>query len=997
MGVFDPSTDAPEKLKQEGDNVSVKFERLTPTTGRVSWNIPAPADGCSADQQAYDGIVVVLNTVANKPTDRPVDGNRYTADATGDPDLHAGDKIGDALVVGAFYGDKTTTSFDITDLVDGAAYFVTAHPVDQQNRYYNPGANGYSLPLQSNEKEPDTKAFHEIALSNPDGSDVIGTDSTGLTAGDVYNFFLCVDGKEYEILVDGANAQTYDELIAEINKQLQLVGNPFQGPLAPNTGGYYYNLATGELFQWNGSTNVPLEVTNHPTDPSLVAAGDYWLDSDSGSNDLFLRDLTNVSWILQTPTVEAGFDVINPSCDSYWYDSVPCDMWKWNGTTWCKRAPVFVQETDPSDPESLSCGSYWLDGDGILSVWTQNGECTEWVQTEAISWDLPPTQIVSGTYWFNDSTNELNLRVGALWEVQTDAFVQDEEPLTNVVGAQWFVPSTEQLFVLDQTNTWVETPVLIYGTDPTNPESCDLWFNTAIEQLFVWDAVSNEWDQVAQFFDQVEDPSASKVLPVGAIWVNNDVYYEWDGGQWVLIESGNVVVWPSDPTQIPVGTIWYQTTLDAYFVWDGSVWNTIEPIVADEDPAVPQLGAFWFNTTTNILSQWNGSAWIPVAYSSAPLAPTVGAVWFDTTQDVLLTWDGTAWVPASQDVTVALNVSEPASCTHNPTSNIVFTREAAGSLFSLRLGMITNATPQIIQPSISYIFKGDLFTSLTARAQLQDPVPGSDGLESIPMYDQQGVGTDGTMDERRELGDSIRRQLGYPTVEVELTQKQIDEAIQSAVEEFRLRSASAYRRVYFMMDLEPGRQRYSLTSKATGFNTIVNIMGIWRMTAAFQSLASASGVYGQTVIQHLYHMGTFDLVSYHLVSDYIEQLEMMFATRVTYTWDENTRQLDVFQSIRRRERVLLDAMIERTEQELMQNRFTKNWIERWAIAQCQLTLSEIRGKFAALPGAGGGVSLNAADLEEKARFNMEQCFQDIDNFVVNDIENLGMGSEFIIG
>jgi hypothetical protein len=265
------------------------------------------------------------------------------------------------------------------------------------------------------------------------------------------------------------------------------------------------------------------------------------------------------------------------------------------------------------------------------------------------------------------------------------------------------------------------------------------------------------------------------------------------------------------------------------------------------------------------------------------------------------------------------------------------------------------------------------------------------------MYDQQGVGTDGTMDERRELGDSIRRQLGYPTVEVELTQKQIDEAIQSAVEEFRLRSASAYRRVYFMMDLEPGRQRYSLTSKATGFNTIVNIMGIWRMTAAFQSLASASGVYGQTVIQHLYHMGTFDLVSYHLVSDYIEQLEMMFATRVTYTWDENTRQLDVFQSIRRRERVLLDAMIERTEQELMQNRFTKNWIERWAIAQCQLTLSEIRGKFAALPGAGGGVSLNAADLEEKARFNMEQCFQDIDNFVVNDIENLGMGSEFIIG
>ncbi len=144
-------------------------------------------------------------------------------------------------------------------------------------------------------------------------------------------------------------------------------------------------------------------------------------------------------------------------------------------------------------------------------------------------------------------------------------------------------------------------------------------------------------------------------------------------------------------------------------------------------------------------------------------------------------------------------------------------------------------------------------------------------------------------------------------------------------------------------------------------------------------------------------MGTYDLVSYHLISDYIEQLEQLFATRVVYTFDEGSRELFLFQRFTRDERVLLDCVIERTEQELLVNRWTKPWIERWALAECRTILAEIRGKYASLPGAGGGVSLNAADLVTKAQEDFAICLQEIDDFVVNDVENLGIGSEFIIG
>jgi len=73
------------------------------------------------------------------------------------------------------------------------------------------------------------------------------------------------------------------------------------------------------------------------------------------------------------------------------------------------------------------------------------------------------------------------------------------------------------------------------------------------------------------------------------------------------------------------------------------------------------------------------------------------------------------------------------------------------------------------------------------------------------------------------------------------------------------------------------------------------------------------------------------------------------------------------------------------------------WIERWALGEAKIMLSQVRGKYANLPGAGGGVALNAGDLSASAAEDFARCDQEIDDFVVNDVENLGIGSEFIIG
>jgi len=361
-------------------------------------------------------------------------------------------------------------------------------------------------------------------------------------------------------------------------------------------------------------------------------------------------------------------------------------------------------------------------------------------------------------------------------------------------------------------------------------------------------------------------------------------------------------------------------------------------------------------------------------------------LWFDTTVSILKEWDGTTWLAS--------------------TLVAVPTLTSGGDL------RITSSTTG----SGSYVLvvegEGWLFGWTTPLGNAEEAVLGTDGIVPEPSYSQIGIGDDGTPDQRRELMDSIRQQLGYPVVDVELTKYQLDTAVTAALESLRKRSAAAYHRAFFFVDIPPGEQNLLLTNKTVGFNRIVNVMGAYRVTSSFLSTAFGSGVYGQIALQHLYTMGTFDLLSFHLVSQYIETMEMLFASRLTFMWNEHTRQLSFFQTFGAgrnstdtgsgasgipAERVLLDCTLERSEQELMTDRWTKSWIERYASAEARMMLAEIRGKYASLPGAGGGVALNAGELRAIADADKEVCYQQLEDFIVNDVENYGIGSTFVIG
>ena len=996
MGTFDPHVDAPQQIKQEGEELIISFERTSSTTGTVTWQIPPPANGCTSDNQAYNGIVLMLNTVANSVSNRPVDGTVYIGDATADVDLHVGDRINGALVIGALYGDKTTTSVDVSGLLQDTAYFITGHIVDGTYRYHFEGMSTYALPYLYLEPQADLCAYQEIEFNGA----VNGTDATNLNAID-YTVDLQVDNVQYQLTVSGANALTFDELVDALNNAIEQLEDPFVGPTAPNTGAYYYNVSESKLYQWDGDSHVEIAVITELTNPVNVELGEYWLNPTTD----VLKKWTGspLAWAIQT-TLDTGWDPTDPTCDAFWDQTTGAtQMWKWDGSVWRIR-PTYVQDTDPSCAPVLTCSSYWYDETTeMLFIW--DVDTSAWVQTEGIAWDVDPTLPSIGTLWYDDVTDKLYARTNSTTWTQQTVTISETSPSFPVVGAYWFVPSTSELFTYTTGSPlWAATEVLIWGTDPTVPGSSELWWDTSSSPatvLNVRDSLNDIWTPVNSFTIGTTDPSLAQTLETGSVWKQTGgttvVYWEWDGSQFVQILDTNVASALTDPTVVATGDVWHDTVNDIYYERGGSPeWAVKDVITSTQDPNLLAVGSFWYNSTNGTLNMWNGASWVTILFSTSSLEPADGTLWFNTTSNDLIEWNKkqSAWIDSTPIALVTLNDSRGCS----PTGNLIFSTTNCGSFGQILIGTATTGQDLTTFVETQFTFTGTLFPAMGLTSlNLKANAIGVDGLTGIPSYATVGVGTDGTSDERRELADSIRKQLGYPTIEVELSKYQIDTAITKALEALRQRSASAYRRVYFFLDCKIGRQNYLMTNERVGFNKIVNVMGCWRITSAFMSTVHAAGVYGQTILQHLYHQGTYDLVSYHLISDYIEQLEQLFATRIVYTFDEGSRELFIFQRFTRDEKVLLDCVIERTEQELIINRWTKPWIERWALAECRLQLAEVRGKFASLPGAGGGVSLNAADLTTKAEADFAQCQADIDDFIVNDVENLGIGSEFIIG
>lgn len=984
MSTFDLMPDAPGLLRAESINIQLKFERTSATTGRVSWNIPTPATGCAADQQAYCGMLVTLDTKPSTIDKIPSNGTVYSSDPSADANLFAGDRLQTALVIGAFYNDRTTVMFDITGIKANTPYYVTGFPVDCQHRYFIEGVHAYSTEYV-NRGTDDTHGTQVVRLNTnqaPTGAQPSASTTLDPSKQYSFNIQLGVDpaplramnmtecvlvAPTHTITLDGSTAQSYDDLVESINVQLARLQTGPRSPAPPNAGGFYWNATTQKLYTWDGYVHTELPVIIADSTPNDVANGFMWLNSITGV--LSVRD--GASWQVVT-VFELAIDPRTPVADlSYWFDGTTARQW--NGTTWCNLT-TYIQDTNPSSASTPAPGTFWYD-ESSNQLFKWNTALEMWFAEDAVQSTVDPAALPPGAYWFNSVSNVLSTwntpNVG--WNAVSNVSVSQNSPQTPAPGKYWYNPDLQQLYQRDVSNTtWTELDSIDHPTDPTIVSSCGIWWDIDANQLNVWDSLTLAWVVVANFISQPNDPAQPPNISEGSAWYNptERQLYIFSNQCFVSVEF---ISWPTDPrTTLTPGVVWHNLANGNWFILlQDMTWDQFDPLVAAVDPLLIASGTFWFNSATGGLMIWNGAAWMCIMHSSTPFTPAVNQQWFDITTNMLMSWNGITWIAVPPLATVELDCN----------GNLLFTHSLAGSSSMIRLRDI------------------DLFESLgPGAASIFNPSPGTDGSSDIPSYDELGIGTDGNDAARNALINEIRYELGYPVVNIELTKEQMDYAVTRALEELRSKSSICYTRGFFFMGIKAEEQKYFLTNKRSDMNKIVTVLGVYRMSSAFLSSAHGAGVYGQIVLQHMYNMGTFDLLSYHLMAEYTSLMEILFAARVTFTWNEQTRLLWIHQRFAMNERnVAIEATVERTEQDILTDRFCKTWIRRHAAATCRMMLAEVRGKFSSLPGAGGSVTLNASDLRQAAQMEFDALLAEIRDYTVDMPENFGNGTTFLFG
>ncbi len=956
--------DGPNQIKYEAQQVSLTYVKETPDTARISWNIPTPVFGCDENARAYNGIVITVSSTPVTQAQKPVNGISYTADATVSKQLHAGDTIGDAYVVGAFYDDEVTTSVLVADLEPLTPYYFSAYAVTAQLIYDQAGAHAYSLPIGRESEYQDFPAYQEVRVlgqankrvnirtykKSPPGS-MLGQASTNLDSATTYNVTVCSDilGDNVNIPLVGINAQTWDEMIVELNRQVALATNPVMSAQAPGTGSLFLDNLNKRLYKWSGQVYEEQDLIIAEEDPSMPATGSLWFDTTTST--LYTYD---GSWNI-TPYIQFTKPYSHIIAGDFWANVSEGFAAKWEGATWCKRT-LFTDSIDPSLTVTLPGGTFWYDEEtGIVHEWDLVNGC--WAQIQVMYADVDPSNLLPGQLWYNYDENTLYRLTDSYSWVEEPARVNEIAAKTPVDGAIWINPKTDEVKRYDfAAKEWNAVDAIHWGSDPLDRKSCDKWWNSTNDALYIWDFINESWVEVVSFIQSSVDPSLAPVLPKEAIWLSPEGGKMWDGMQWV---NQPAVILDHDP-RVPV-TDDITMTETGFFGYNGTTWVALDVLATDSVPGVPN-GVFWYKRSTMALNMRSASTWITSAYQTSPSVPEIGSQYFNTSTQTLLEWKNGEYVTAQLPVEFLIN----------DFNNLMAVGKTLGSGSKVVLGF-DSAFKAAIKPA----FFGF------------EPVEGTDGKPVQPTYKTQGIGTDGSVDERREYANYVMSQMGYPKVQVELTKRQLDEAIDDALEVLRMRTSAVYTRSYVVLDLSPDQHVYDFTNRSKGLDHVTRVIKVLRMRNGRIGAYGYEDTFGSAMIQQLYYAGSFDLLSYHLLSQYNDMVNMMFANDIGFSWNEYNRTLTLRQRVRNKERVLVEVELERTEQELLVDRTLRSWIKKYVLGKCMIVLGRIRGKFGSLPGAGGGIALNGSDLSTEGQTMIEECLADIDNMVISGLDQYG--------
>lgn len=434
----------------------------------------------------------------------------------------------------------------------------------------------------------------------------------------------------------------------------------------------------------------------------------------------------------------------------------------------------------------------------------------------------------------------------------------------------------------------------------------------------------------------------------------------WDDarGVWIPTRADSIPTGPINPG-IP-GQAYLYPSATAIRIFDGKKWVNADS--SNLQVRMPDPGNPW-QAITAVTSG-----------TELPESPLPGDLFYNYTSRTIQYWDGATWQIPSASTTLFNN-----GATVFPAFTAPFTVQDL-DLVTPYVGLLFYNTKQ----KVLNVFDGSRWIQANTDQQ------------GTPSTDKTRIGNDGSYDERLRLIRILKTQLGYPTQCVELTEDHFNVAIDNALETYRQLSIGAYRRRFILFTLQFDQPTYYLNSPLDDTDKIVQVQQIHRLNIlGINSSTSNDNIYYQAFLAQYYNAGHTDMLSIHLMAQLSEEFKRIFAGDLPFIWDEASRELTITRRISRTERVLLEAECERTEQELLLDRYCKQWLQGWALAECKETLGLIRSKYTSgTPGPAGTITLNGDTLLAEARQDFTELREQLLNYEAQNAEHGNLSFAF---
>ena len=233
---------------------------------------------------------------------------------------------------------------------------------------------------------------------------------------------------------------------------------------------------------------------------------------------------------------------------------------------------------------------------------------------------------------------------------------------------------------------------------------------------------------------------------------------------------------------------------------------------------------------------------------------------------------------------------------------------------------------------------------------------------------------------KQDLIEYVRAQLGDEIIDLELDPKHYEAAYRATIGTYRQRAQNAYEESYSFMELVANVNIYDLPQE------VVSVRQIFRRTFGDSTgpFASNFDPFSQATM-NVYLMNfnvSGGLATYDFYSQYVELAGRMFGAYMNYTWNPVTKKLQLIRDPKGTgESVLLWTYNLKPEVNLLSDFQIRQWIRQFMYGNCKVIIGEAREKFATIAGPQGGGSLNGAQMKAEGTAIMQQCIEDLKNYV----------------